>query len=128
VFSPESRAEVIAAISGLRKFYDPCVEVKDDVLRVSIGQHVDTDEPVRALLRVAGAVLEALGSRGGEGLLWIEVREGAAAVCQVCGTDAAGRTVLCGSCRTPHHEDCWRYVGRCSTYGCGGRELARKGA
>jgi hypothetical protein len=28
------------------------------------------------------------------------------------------RVVYCGKCRTPHHEECWSYVGQCSTYGC----------
>jgi hypothetical protein len=30
--------------------------------------------------------------------------------------------VVCRRCRTPHHLECWRYVGRCTTYGCAGRE------
>jgi hypothetical protein len=40
------------------------------------------------------------------------------ATCQVCGESIAADPVLCKSCRTPHHHDCWEYYGQCSTYGC----------
>lgn len=32
--------------------------------------------------------------------------------------DARGVVVSCPSCATPHHEDCWEYLGGCSTFGC----------
>jgi hypothetical protein len=38
--------------------------------------------------------------------------------CQVCGEKMESRVVYCAKCRTPHHEECWSYVGQCSTYGC----------
>jgi hypothetical protein len=38
--------------------------------------------------------------------------------CQVCSETMDSRVVYCGKCRTPHHEECWSYVGQCSTYGC----------
>ena len=43
----------------------------------------------------------------------------AAAICQVCGDEIKAQVVLCRSCKTPHHQDCWQYYGSCSTYGCG---------
>lgn len=39
--------------------------------------------------------------------------------CQVCGEGLGGKIVHCASCRTPHHLDCWQYVGHCSVYACG---------
>ena len=38
--------------------------------------------------------------------------------CQVCGEKMESRVVFCGKCRTPHHEECWSYVGQCSTFAC----------
>lgn len=38
--------------------------------------------------------------------------------CQICGDPIITDVVVCRSCRTPHHEDCWQYNGACSTYGC----------
>lgn len=38
--------------------------------------------------------------------------------CPVCGDPMTARVVFCVRCRTPHHAECWAYVGQCSTYGC----------
>ena len=38
--------------------------------------------------------------------------------CQVCGTELSGIIISCKRCNTPHHEDCWTYMERCSTFGC----------
>ena len=40
-------------------------------------------------------------------------------ICQICGEPIISRKVLCRSCKTAHHRDCWEYIGVCSTYGCG---------
>ncbi|HEX7899604.1 MAG TPA: hypothetical protein VF950_17680 [Planctomycetota bacterium] len=125
VFAAESRANSVAAIHALRKYLDPCVEVRQGLLRVSVGQSPESELTVRKLLQAAEAVLESVGPRVAEGVLWIEVRHDAVSVCQVCGSDDEGRRVVCRSCRTPHHADCWTYAGRCSTYGCGGKETVR---
>ena len=43
-------------------------------------------------------------------------------VCKVCGEMIqGGPVILCTSCRTPHHRECWEYVGSCSIYGCGSK-------
>lgn len=39
-------------------------------------------------------------------------------VCQICGEAMEDNIVNCRSCKTPHHLECWRYYGACSTYGC----------
>ncbi len=39
--------------------------------------------------------------------------------CQVCGEGLQGPLVYCASCQTPHHLECWQYVGACSVYACG---------
>jgi hypothetical protein len=41
--------------------------------------------------------------------------------CLVCAHPVAGSAALvCSRCATPHHGDCWEFVGGCSVYGCGG--------
>jgi Prokaryotic RING finger family 1/Protein of unknown function (DUF3137) len=43
-------------------------------------------------------------------------------ICKVCGEPVAGgAVVVCSVCSTPHHRDCWEYVGGCSIYGCDGK-------
>ena len=43
-------------------------------------------------------------------------------ICKVCGEPISGGVVVvCAACHTPHHRDCWDYVGACSIYGCSGK-------
>jgi hypothetical protein len=44
--------------------------------------------------------------------------QSAIGICQICGSEMPSQVVFCARCRTPHHEECWRYTGQCSTYGC----------
>lgn len=48
-----------------------------------------------------------------------QVIEVAQADCPVCGEKTARDAVICIRCQSPHHRECWRYNGKCSTYGCG---------
>lgn len=43
--------------------------------------------------------------------------------CGVCGEDipAAG-ALACAACSSPHHADCWRFLGGCSVFACGGKD------
>ena len=38
--------------------------------------------------------------------------------CLVCESSLELDAVACPACATLHHQDCWNYVGGCSTYGC----------
>ncbi len=42
--------------------------------------------------------------------------------CKVCGDPIDGSAVLCATCKTPHHRDCWEFIGSCSIYGCQGKQ------
>jgi hypothetical protein len=44
--------------------------------------------------------------------------DAAAGDCPVCLEKTDRRAVFCAKCRTPAHEECWSYMGMCSTYGC----------
>jgi len=52
--------------------------------------------------------------------------DAAAGECQVCLEKMDSRVVYCAQCRTPHHEECWSYMGMCSTYGCREIRFERK--
>jgi hypothetical protein len=48
-------------------------------------------------------------------------------ICKVCGEPISGGVVIvCAACNTPHHRDCWDYVGACSIYGCDGKVGVRE--
>lgn len=38
--------------------------------------------------------------------------------CPVCGTAVIDNIRYCESCETPHHVECWEYVGKCAMFGC----------
>lgn len=40
--------------------------------------------------------------------------------CPVCSGALEHGIVYCRVCGAPHHLDCWRYLGRCSLFGCRG--------
>ncbi len=43
-------------------------------------------------------------------------------MCKVCGDPIlATPKVFCTICRTPHHRDCWEFIGSCSVFGCKGK-------
>jgi hypothetical protein len=79
-------------------------------LRLFGGRPADELEWAARFLRVA------LKARSDEAApLKVDAQAGE---CQVCGEKMETRVVFCAKCRTPHHEECWSYVGQCSTYGC----------
>jgi len=75
----------------------------------------------------AGDVLDVvLGDAGPPGMPPSPMFEGATAArlvartCPYCRFPFAEGTgaVVCSACGTPHHSDCWRENGGCTTYGC----------
>ncbi|MEM7456289.1 MAG: RING finger protein [Planctomycetota bacterium] len=46
------------------------------------------------------------------------------ATCMVCGEVIENQRVDCVGCNTPHHKDCWQYLGVCSTYACGQKQYS----
>ena len=39
--------------------------------------------------------------------------------CQICGDPMVSDLVVCYRCDTPHHRECWKFNGKCSTFACG---------
>jgi hypothetical protein len=74
-------------------------------------------------LVVAFQLLDALPGADGKGRVSIgavRVKIDAESICRICGaTLAEGAVVRCARCSTPHHQDCWDFNGRCSTFACG---------
>lgn len=77
------------------------------------------------LLRMADVVVRVgrlLRSKAPEepGVQVLEERTVPDGTCQVCSAPFGGAMVTCAKCGTPHHRDCWDYLAKCATYGCGG--------
>ncbi|QDV32676.1 RING finger protein [Tautonia plasticadhaerens] len=139
---PEIARELIdtqaarSAIEGLRKLAPPAgmlVSVSPERLLVQIdrnlGQSVASlDAAVREALALHDLLRLSVAARMAEGISIVDEPasdplEAGPATCKVCN-EAIGPDedrVLCASCRTPHHRDCWSFVGACSIYGCQGK-------
>ena len=82
---------------------------------------------VRESLAAHDGLKRGVASRLGEGIAIVragptEDDEVGPPVCKVCGDPILHPGVLCAVCRTPHHGDCWEFVGSCSIYGCTGKQ------
>jgi hypothetical protein len=50
-----------------------------------------------------------------------------AGLCPVCAASLDAEAVRCVRCESPHHRECWDYVGSCATFGCGGDQRVEPG-
>ena len=79
------------------------------------------EEELRAFSEGCLAVLERFATVAGisRGVEMESVKvDAAGGICQVCGTQMEEQ-VRCARCDTPHHRECWEYMGACSTFACG---------
>lgn len=97
-------------ISGGRMQLDREVKFSDPAMIQSVvRQFVDSYFIMRATIVDATNAIEVTA-------VSLDTTE---AVCMVCGEPINQRRVVCRTCSTPHHRECWEYLGQCSTYACG---------
>lgn len=96
--------------------------IRGDQVIVRVNGRLEEEHRLDQFLEDCKAIAEASIGRD-PGVEVTEVSATADATCQVCG-DAIGaaRRVHCRSCRTAHHDDCWKYNDGCSVFGCGERK------
>jgi hypothetical protein len=78
---------------------------------------------VREALVLHDGLRQSISARQSEGIAIVsagpaEACDAGPPICKVCGEAILAPGVLCDTCRTPHHLDCWEFVGACSIYGC----------
>jgi hypothetical protein len=87
---------------------------------------------VNQALSLHDGLIEAVTRRMSEGVViadgegsWRE--DQGPPTCKVCGEPIDdSEIIVCAACNTPHHRDCWEYVGACSIYGCNGKVGVRE--
>ncbi len=125
--------EVRRALDVLRRFAPPAgflLTVNPERLLVQIdrdlgAQSAALDQAVREALVLNDRLLisvETQGSRGVSVLSTEPTEADLAPLCKVCGEDIEGKHVACDVCKSPHHDDCWAFVGGCAIYGCVGKQ------
>ncbi len=121
-----ARLEILAPIGGL------LISVNPERLLVQVDRDLTVAADllhgiVAAAIVLYDQLVDAVARHASQGVAIVdeataEQHASETIVCKVCGQSlGAGPTVRCDSCHTPHHQDCWDYVGKCSIYGCSGK-------
>lgn len=120
IFTEDRIDQVMRSVERLAPFTSPAIEITRDVLVVRVEGHQHREADLDALVQTASEFVGYLLRLGPEeGIAW--VAEGEAGLCPVCAASMDEGVVHCDRCKTPHHEECWTYVGQCSTYACKGK-------
>jgi hypothetical protein len=82
---------------------------------------------VHQALLIHDGLIQGVASRLGQGIAIVatgpaDPEDVGLPVCKVCGETIDSPEVICATCRTPHHRDCWEFIGSCSIYGCNGKQ------
>jgi hypothetical protein len=114
------------------------VSINPERMLLQVDRNLGTNTDSLAFV-VSGALalhdrlIDAVTKRMSEGVdivanddIWPE--DQGPATCKVCGEPIdESEIVVCASCNTPHHRDCWEYNGsKCSIYGCNGKVGVRE--
>ncbi len=118
IFADPRRCEAIATVRRLAGYGSVSITMRAGWLEVRVGNCLKDEASLRALVRSASEMTGYMLTPPGEtGIRWVEVRP-LTGTCPVCSTALAAPVLRCDRCDTPHHEQCWDYLGRCAVYGC----------
>ena len=88
---------------------------------------------VNEALMIHDGLMEGVANKMGQGISIVatgpaSVEDAGPTICKVCGDPIVSPEVICIVCKTPHHRDCWEFVGSCSIYGCNSKKSMTSGA
>jgi hypothetical protein len=123
LFHPDRRDQVMASVRRLNNLRDATIDLDRNQLTVQCREHLTDQAGLQVMLQTAEDFLKYLFEstpEAGSGIQWSELTVRDGGECPVCGTAMGHQVLRCEACRTPHHAECWAYMGRCSTYACKG--------
>ncbi len=125
---------VRSAILCLQRLAPPSgmlVSINPERLLVQVDRNLATQSEtllyaVQQALIIHEGLQVGVASRVGQGIAIVETgpadpAEVGLPVCKVCGETILDPEIVCATCGTPHHRDCWEFIGACSIYGCKGK-------
>ncbi len=120
LISPGTKAKLTLPLLLLRRFGATTIDLGKESLSLELGSLLVEESPQIELASAMRTMMECFfGSASAFPIELVEVPNPECARCSVCGCELREQIVRCVACQTPHHEDCWRFNMRCSTYGCG---------
>jgi len=124
IFSEDRRDQVIASVQRIASYDEPTIEISRDTLIVRANGLLRRETQILDLAQTAIDFVGYLFRLGPEeGIAWVAAGDADPGLCPVCAAPMTEGVVHCDKCKTPHHEECWRYVGQCSTYACKGKRF-----
>jgi hypothetical protein len=119
------------AIGNLSRLGPPggmLVSINPERLLIQVDRNLGMNaealaQAVREALVIHDGLQQGVASRMTQGISIVAAgpaapEDAGPPVCKVCGEPIVTPAVYCATCRTPHHRDCWEFVGACSIYGC----------
>lgn len=129
IFDPAGRQQAMTAVRRLLCFSGLSIRVTPQALEVSITEAAETPDTGMALVRTARELLKLLYAQDAPPALQSgEFTELLSGRCPICATALAEPLVRCSRCCSPHHRQCWDYLGHCATYGCDSTSAHRRAA
>jgi hypothetical protein len=124
IFTEERRDEVIESVLRIGVLPVPSIEITRDTLTVRASGILRREADILALALTATDFVGYVFRLGPEdGIAWVAGGEADPGLCPVCASTLADGVIHCDKCRTPQHQECWDYVGQCSTYACKGKRF-----
>lgn len=126
---------VLSAVENLQRMVHPggmLVSINPERLLVQVDRNLGQSNEglaraVHEALIIHDGLLHGVHRRMNQGIAIVErddefEEDNGPPICKVCGEPIGGSAIIvCAACNTPHHRDCWEYVGACSIYGCNGK-------
>jgi hypothetical protein len=131
VFALPRRDQVIAAVRRIDRSQRPSIDLDRNTLGIQARGVVADLSGLNALIQTTDDFLDFLFAPAEipsplpAGVEIGDLGIAPGGECPVCGTPMNQKTVRCELCRTPHHAECWDYMGRCSTFACGGKRSVK---
>ena len=124
-------APVRWAVANLLRLGPPggmLVSINPERMLVQVDRNLGTSvdslaQGVQEALTIHDGLQSGVSARLGEGVAIVDsgpasAEDAGPPVCKVCGELISGMPkVFCSTCRTPHHRDCWEFIGSCSVFG-----------
>lgn len=129
LLEPETRR----AVEALRRASPPAgflLTVNPERMLVQVDRDLSVgptalDQAVREALLLHDRLVSCVEAQASQGVAVVAEgldEEEGPPLCKVCGESIEGEHVFCDTCKSPHHTDCWSFVGGCSIYGCLGKQ------
>lgn len=120
IFSRERRSRAVGIVRRLGRLGPPSIDLGGQELSFKVDGLIEEFGPLMSLVEAASAWVELLLELfSATEVFWVATQPEQVGLCLVCGTALKDSVVHCTKCRTPHHEECWQYAGKCSTFACG---------